>query len=257
MKARTVQVIALNTFKEAIRDRILYLLLFFAAVAILFSRVLALLTVGDRTKIIKDVGLASISLFGALMAILIGTGLVYKEIEKRTIFTLISKPIRRHEFLLGKYFGLVLTLFVMLLCMSVIFLVLIFFQTWTVEWKLLVAIFSIFIELILITAVAVLFSCFSTPILSSLFALCFYLIGHFSWSLETLIKKARPGAGRTLLRVLDAVLPDLENFNLKTEVVHGLPISAAHVLYATAYGVVYAAFVLTLAVLIFRRRDFI
>ena len=92
----TVAVIALNTFKEAIRDRILYLLLFFAATAILFSRVLALLTVGDRMKIIKDVGLASISLFGALMAILIGTGLVYKEIEKRTIFTLISKPIRRH-----------------------------------------------------------------------------------------------------------------------------------------------------------------
>ena len=98
----TIKVIALNTFKEAVRDRILYLLLFFAAVSILFSRILALLTVGDRAKIIKDVGLASISFFGALMAILIGTGLVYKEIEKRTIFTLISKPIRRHEFLLGQ-----------------------------------------------------------------------------------------------------------------------------------------------------------
>ena len=90
-----IKAIALNTFKEAVRDRILYLLFFFAAVAIILSRVLAMLTVGDRVKIIKDVGLASISFFGVLMAILIGTGLVYKEIEKQTIFTLISKPIHR------------------------------------------------------------------------------------------------------------------------------------------------------------------
>lgn len=252
-----VAVIARNTFKEAVRDRILYLLLFFAATAILFSRVLALLTVGDRMKIVKDVGLASISLFGALMAILIGTGLVYKEIEKRTIFTLLSKPIRRAEFLLGKYFGLVLTLAVMLACMGVIFLALVFLQTGTVELKLFAAITFIFIELVLLTAVALLFSCFSTPILSSLFSLAFYLIGHFSWSLETLIKKVRPGWGKTLLRVLAAILPDLETFNIKTEVVHGLPLPASLLLTATAYGLVYAAFVLTLAILVFRRRDFV
>ena len=257
MTIKILKVIALNTFKEAVRDRILYLLLFFAAVSILFARVLALLTVGDRAKIVKDVGLASISLFGALMAILIGTGLVYKEIEKRTIFTIISKPIRRPEFLLGKFFGLVLTLFVMLLAMSLIFLALVFVHTGTIEWTLLAAILFIFLELVLITAVAIFFSCFSTPILSSLFALSFYLIGHFSWSLETFIKKARPGATKVLLQVLYAVLPDLENFNLKTEVVHGLPLSAAHLLYSAAYGIVYTAFILALAVLIFRRRDFV
>jgi len=252
----TVRVIALNTFKEAVRDRILYLLLFFALAAIVFSRVLALLTVGDRVKIIEDVGLASISLFGMLMAILIGTGLVNKEIENRTIFTLLSKPIRRHEFLLGKFFGLVLTLAVMTAAMSLIFLVLVFFQTWRFEGRLLLAIVYIFFELVLITAVAILFSSFSTPILSSLFALAFYLIGHFSWSLEALIKKAR-GGGKVALQILYALLPDLENFNLKTEVVHGLPVSAAHLLYTAAYGLVYTAFVLVLAVLIFRRRDFV
>jgi ABC-type transport system involved in multi-copper enzyme maturation permease subunit len=253
----TIKVIAVNTFKEAVRDRILYLLLFFAAAAILLSRVLALLTVGDRTKIIKDVGLASISIFGALMAILIGTGLVYKEIEKRTIFTLISKPIHRYEFLLGKYFGLVLTLAVMLSSMGFIFLALVLVQTGTLEGRLLLAILFIFFELVLLTAVAILFSCFSTPILSSLFSLGFYLIGHFSWSLEALVKKARPGLGRTLLGLLAAVLPDLENFNIRTEVVHGLPLPGSLLLYSAAYGIVYAAFILTLAVLIFRRRDFI
>lgn len=253
----TVKVIACNTFREAVRDRILYVLLFFATMAILFSRVLALLTVGDRIKIIKDVGLASISLFGVLMAILIGTSLVAKEIEKRTVYTLISKPLRRSEFLLGKFSGLVLTLFVMLLAMSVIFLVLVFLHTWRIDWKILVAVFFIFLELILITAVATLFSCFSTPILSSLFSLCFYLIGHLSWSLETLIKKVRPGAARVFLQVLYVVLPDLENFNVKTEAVHGLPIPPQLFLYSAAYGIVYSAFILGLAVFIFRRRDFL
>jgi ABC-type transport system involved in multi-copper enzyme maturation permease subunit len=253
----TITVIARNTFKEAVRDRVLYLLLFFAAVSILFARVLALLTVGDRVKIIKDIGLASISLFGALMAILIGTGLVYKEIEKRTIFTLLSKPLRRHEFLLGKFLGLVLTLAVLLAAMSLIFLALVLVHTGTIEWNLLLAVLYIFFELILITAVAILFSSFSTPILSSLFALAFYLIGHFSWSLETLLKKIPAGATRTFLLIIYTLLPDLENFNIKSEVVHGLPVAGAHLLYSAAYGLVYTAFILGLAIVIFRRRDFI
>jgi ABC-type transport system involved in multi-copper enzyme maturation permease subunit len=253
----TIRVIALNTFREAVRDRILYLLLFFAALAIGLSRVLALLTVGDRIKIIKDVGLAAISFFGALMAILIGTGLVYKEIEKRTIFTLLSKPIRRAEFILGKFFGLILTLLVMTGLMAVIFLALLFVHTSKIDWTVLAALLFIMLELVLITAVAILFSSFSTPILSSLFSLSFYLIGHFSWSLETLIRKMRPGAGRTIVRLLATALPDLETFNYKTEVVHNLPVPAAAWLTAPAYAIAYTAFVLALAVLVFRRRDFI
>jgi ABC-type transport system involved in multi-copper enzyme maturation permease subunit len=168
-----IKTIALNTFKEAIRDRVLYLLFFFTVVALLFSRLLAMLTVGDRVKIIKDVGLASISLFGMLMAILIGTGLVYKEIDKKTVFTLISKPIHRWQFLLGKFFGLVLTLLIMTVLMSLIFLIIVFLHTSKIEGRLLLAVLFIFIELILITAVAILFSCFSTPILSSLFSVSF------------------------------------------------------------------------------------
>ena len=157
-----IQAIALNTFKETIRDRILFLLLFFAAVFIVFSRLLALLTVGDRVKIIKDVGLSSISLFGVLMAILMGTGLVYKEIDKKTIYTLLSKPIHRYQFILGKFFGLVLTLSLMLLLMSLVYLIVVFLHTFQIEWKMLIAIFFIFVELLLITSVAILFSCFCT-----------------------------------------------------------------------------------------------
>lgn len=252
-----IRAIALNTFKEAIRDRILFLLLFFAAVCIIFSRVLALLTVGDRAKIITDVGLASISIFGALMAILMGTGLVYKEIDKRTIYTLLSKPIHRYQFLLGKYFGLILTLFVMLVLMTLIFLVLIYLHSFRIEWPLFVAILFIFFELCLITAVAMLFSCFSTPILSTLFSLSFYLIGHVSWGLETLIKKIQSGTAKTLAQILYTFLPDLENFNFKTEIVHNLSIPPEVLLYSTLYGLFYTVFILALAMLVFRRRDFI
>jgi ABC-type transport system involved in multi-copper enzyme maturation permease subunit len=247
-----IRVIALNTFKEAIRDRILYLLLF-----IVLSRVLALLTVGDRVKIILDTGLASISLFGALMAVLIGTGLVYKEIDKKTIFTLMAKPLHRYEFILGKFFGLVLTLFIMLAAMSLIFLLLVFAHTLRFEPRLLLAIGMIFVELVLVTAVAILFSSFSTPILSALFTLSFYLIGHFSWSLETLLRKMHPGPSRVLAQVVYALLPDLENFNFKTEVVHGLPVPAAVAGYSLLYGALYTLFILTLAIMVFRRRDFL
>lgn len=253
----TILVIARHTFKEAVRDRILYLLLFFSTLSIVLARVMAVLTVGDRVKVVKDVGLASIAFFGALMAILIGTGLVYKEIEKRTIFTLLSKPIRRFEFLLGKYLGLIWTLAVMVGAMTAIYLIVVFLHTFTLEIRMVLAVVFIFLELILLTAVAILFSSFSTPILSSLFALSFYLIGHFSWSLETLIQKTPPGTRRSLLRVLYAILPDLENFNIKTEVVQNLPLPAGLWLGAIGYSAVYTAFVLILAVWIFRRRDFI
>jgi ABC-type transport system involved in multi-copper enzyme maturation permease subunit len=141
--------------------------------------------------------------------------------------------------------------------MALIFLALLFAHTSRIEWTIPAALLFIMLELILLTAVAILFSSFSTPILSSLFSLSFYLIGHFSWSLETLIRKMRPGLGRTVVRVLSTALPDLETFNYKTEVVHGLPIPAAAWLIAPAYAVCYTAFVLALAVLVFRRRDFI
>ncbi|MBM3285665.1 MAG: ABC transporter permease [Candidatus Aminicenantes bacterium] len=252
-----IKAIALNTFKEAIRDRILYLLFFFAAVAVIFSRLLAILTVGDRVKIIKDVGLASISLFGVLMAVLIGTGLVYKEIDKKTIFTLISKPIHRWQFLLGKFFGLALTLFVMTTLMSLIFLATVFLHTFRVEPHLLLAILFIFIELVLITAVAILFSCFSTPILSSIFSLSFYLIGHFSWGFQTLIQRTKSSALKLFLQGLVVVLPDLENFNFKTEVVYGLTVLPKYYLFSALYGIVYTLFILMLAILIFKKRDFV
>jgi Cu-processing system permease protein len=247
--------IASNTFREAIRDRILYLLLVFALLLMGLSQVLSLLTIGGEEKIIKDLGLASISLFGVLTAVFIGVALVSKEIERRTIYTIVSKPIHRHEFLLGKYFGLALTLFVNTSVMTLWFYLILFLKGFA-DARLLLAIVLIFLELLLVTAFAILFSSFSTPILSTLFTLGLYLVGHLTWSLALLEQRVKGAAGRALCRLLYWTLPNLEVFNIKGEVVHGVPVPAQLLLWAALYLLGYGGAVLAISCLILRHRDF-
>src|SRR5262249_31066881 len=159
-----------------------------------------------------------------------GVALVSKEIERRTIYTIVSKPIHRHEFLLGKYFGLALTLFVNTSVMTLWFYLILLLKGFA-DARLLLAILLIFLELLLVTAFAILFSSFSTPILSTLFSLALYLVGHLTWSLALLEERVGPAA-RALCRVLSWTLPNLEIFDIKGEVVHGAPVSAQIVLWA-------------------------
>lgn len=248
--------IATNTFREAIRDRILYLLLAFALLMIASSRILSLLTVGAEEKIVKDIGMAAISLFGVATSIFVGVGLVFKEIEKRTVYTLVSKPIRRSQFILGKYLGLVMVLAVNVAVMTGVFYLLLFIKGW-VDAAIMRAIFLIFVELLLVTAVAILFSSFSTPILSSLFTITFYIVGHLTWGLLMLADKLDEGAGRSLCRLLYTVLPNLEILNVKGMVVHGLTVPFSQVALAAVYGLSCTVIVLGIAVLVFRKRDFL
>ncbi len=247
--------IASNTFREAIRDRILYLLLVFALAFIAFAQILSLLTVGSEDKIIKDLGLASISLFGVLTAVFIGVSLVSKEIDRRTIYTIVSKPIHRYQFILGKYFGLVLTLLVNTLVMTFWFYLILLLKGFA-DPRLLVAVYLIFLELLLVTALAILFSSFSTPLLSTLFSLSLYLVGHLSWSLELLRGRISSALGKAACRALYLILPNLEIFNLKGEVVHGTALPAALPFWATLYLAGYGVVVLGAACLIFQRKDF-
>jgi ABC-type transport system involved in multi-copper enzyme maturation permease subunit len=247
--------IASNTFREAIRDRILYLLLVFALFFIGFSQILSLLTVGSEEKIIKDLGLASISLFGVLTAIFSGVSLVSKEIERRTIYTIVSKPIHRYQFILGKYFGLVLTLLVNAAVMTFWFYLILTFKGFA-DPRLLLAVGMIFLELLLITALAIFFSSFTTPILSTLFTLSLYLVGHLSWSLNLLRERITGTAGKAVCRALYFILPNLEVFNIKGEVVHGSSLPPLQPLWALLYLLGYGGVVLTLACLIFQRKDF-
>jgi len=248
--------IAANTFREAIRDRILYLLLAFAILMIASSRILSLLTVGSEEKIVKDIGLAAISLFGVATSIFVGVGLVFKEIEKRTVYTLVSKPIRRSQFILGKYLGLVMVLAVNVAVMTAVFYLLLILKGW-MDFTITRAILLIFVELLLVTAVAILFSSFSTPILSSLFTVTFYIIGHLTWGLLLLADKLQDGPGRVLCRFFYMVLPNLDRLNVKGTVVHGMEVPLDQVCFATVYGLSCTVIVLGLAVIVFRKRDFL
>jgi len=252
---KAIRAIALNTFREAIRDRILYLLLVFALVMIASARIVSVLTVGDEDKIIKDIGLSAIGLFGTLTAIFVGVGLVFKEIERRTVYTILSKPIRRWQFILGKYLGLVLVLFVNMAVMSAGYYALLLARG-AASPRLLSAIALSFVELLVVTALAIFFSSFSTPILSGIFTLSSYVLGHLSWSLLLLKERIGTGFGGTVCEVLYRVIPNLERFNIRPEVVHGLDVGPERVVWAAVYGVAWTAVILLGAALAFSRRDF-
>ena len=249
-------VIALNTFRETLRDKILYNLVFFGLLLIGSSILLGSLTMGEQAKIIQDLGLASINLFGVLIAIFVGIGLVSKEIEKRTIYSIIAKPLPRHQFLLGKYSGLVLTLFVNITIMAAGFFLILLASGAGVNPALLKAIGLIVVELLVITAVAVMFSTFTTPMLSAIFTLAVYVIGHLTADLRVLGAKLQHELTTGVLDGLYYVLPNLEYFNVKGQAVHGVPIAWSYLASAVAYGVIYSAVVLVLACAIFQQRDF-
>jgi len=221
------------------------------------SRILSLLTVGDELKIIKDVGLVSITFFGVLMAVFIGIGLVSKEIEKRTIYNIISKPVQRHQFLLGKFLGLLLTIFINIAIMTLVFLSIIYLKSGSWEFGVLKAILLFFFELIIIISMAILFSTFTTPILSSVFTLALFIMGHLSPNLLLLRERISGALGRTICLVLYYLLPNLQNLNIKNEIVHNIAVSPQFILFAIAYSLAYSIIIILLAILLFQKKDFI
>jgi len=248
--------LAYNTFREAIRDKVLYSLLFFSIAMIGVSVILDQLTVGEKTKIIKDFGLASIAIFGVMIAVFVGIGLVYKEMERKTIYNILSKPIQRYQFLIGKYLGLLVTLLVEVTVMSAALFLMLYFYEGRIDWFLFSAIGMIFLELMLITAFALLFSSFSTPILSGLFTLSFYVIGHLTPDLLELGGRSESQVLKSVTEVLYYVIPNLEFFNIKANAVYHLPLEQGYFFVATFYGAFFICFILLLSMVIFQKRDF-
>lgn len=266
---RVIGHIAVNVFKESVRDKVLYNLVFFAVLLIAVSYLLGQLTAGQDIKIIKDLGLAAISMFGLFIAVFIGIGLVSKEVERRSIYSLLSKPIRRQEFIIGKYLGLVLTLLVNVAIMTAAYYAVLACMAWVaggwflpawdapaVDPALLKAILMILLQLMIVTALALLFSTFTSPILATALTLGLYVIGHFNADLghfETVVS-SRPVI--LLARGLYYVLPNLASFDIKTSVVHALPVPTVYLLLNGVYALVYISALLVVATLIFMRRDF-
>lgn len=247
--------IAFNTFRENIREKLLYNLLIFALLMIGSSILLTRLTVGEWDRLIINLGLSSINFFGVLIAIFVGISLVSKEIDKKTIYTILSKPVPRYEFLLGKYLGLMITLFVNTAVMVAGLLAVMAYLNAPVTLLLFEALGFIFLELVVITAVALLFSTFTSATLSAIFTLAIYAVGHLSTDLKQ-FGAQMDSVGKAVLNAIYYVLPNLERFNLKGQVIHQVNISGTDVLLTTAYGLAYAGLLLVLASIIFQRRDF-
>ncbi|KPL11153.1 hypothetical protein AMJ85_04385 [candidate division BRC1 bacterium SM23_51] len=304
--------IAFNTFKEAVRNRILYILLIFAVVLLLFSGAVRELTISAQEKVIRSLGLGCINIFGLLIAVFVGIGLVYNELDKKTIYTIISKPIDRWQFILGKYFGLLLTIYVNILIMTVFFYFSLYYQSFTSEealeklyaslgpgesvgtprhlaylaWSGLRSILNALktlcffpdevtanlqavilmtcLELAIITAFAILYSSFSTPTLSAILTVFTFVIGRsnediirYSWFLER--KGLTSAAAVMKYRIAQFIAHITPNLKIYYSDTSYRALSDPPVVvdtYAILYGVAYSALILSLAVLVFRRRNF-
>jgi len=251
-----VGTIAANTMREAIRSRVLYTLLFFAVLLIGTGVLLSTLTYVESERILQSVGLAAIRLFGAAIAIFVGIGLIHREVERRTIYTILSKPISRAEFLLGKYLGLVATIWLQVVIMGLAFAAVSWLAAAPLTAQHAMALGLTAVELAVIVALATLFSSFTTPMLAALFTTGLYVLGHLSRDLRDLGAHSEVQSVRLAASALHRLLPDLESFNLTTQALHALPVPGSDVVVATLYGAGYAALLLVLAVVVFDRRDF-
>ena len=256
--AARIFAVALNTFREAVRDRVLYNLVVFAILVVGASLLVGQVSLGIERLVLVNLGLTAINLFGIVIAIFIGIGLVSKEIERRTLYTIVAaRPIRRWEFLLGKLLGLIGTLTVNAAFMTVgFFAALLYLQRGlkAEDGYLLIAIYFILLQFVLITSLALLFSSFSSPLLSSIFAFAVFIIGTFAEDLRAFAAMSSGGT-RWIAQSLAYIVPNFAGFNVITQVAHAVPVSGRLVLLNTVYALVYATAVTCAAMLIFERRD--
>ncbi len=255
---KRVGIVALNTFREAVRDRVLYNLVFFALLMMLAAVVVGQISIGIEDSVIVSLGLSAISVIGLLISVFIGVALVSKEMEKRTLYALLAKPVRRWEFLLGKFGGLVLTLAVNTAAMAAgLFLVMLYVKhsLHREDAVVLVAVYFIWLKLALIVALALMFSCFTTPLLAILFTAGLYIVGLYVQELRNLPVEVMSPAMAAFTKWLSYLLPNFENFNVMAMAAHGRAVPGMLMLQNTLYAVIYCAIVLTGAAAVFSRKN--
>jgi ABC-type transport system involved in multi-copper enzyme maturation permease subunit len=253
-----VLIVARNTFREAVRDRVLYNLVFFAFLMIASALIVGQISMGIETVVMISLGLSAISLIGLLIAVFTGVGLVSKEIDKRTLHAALAKPLRRWEFLVGKFAGLAVTLAVNTAAMATG----LFLALWLVKHSIargeavvLVAVYFILLKLILVVALALLFSCFTSPLLAILFTGGLYLAGLFVSELRSLQVTNLTPQTQKCFAVISYVLPNFGNYDVMGAAAHGRGIAEILILHNTLYTILYCAIVLSAAAVIFSRKD--
>lgn len=253
----TIPTIAKNTFREAVRDRVLYNLVFFVLLIVAAAVFLGELTAGNEARVIVNLGLTAVLFFGAFISIFVGVGLVSKEIERRTVYAIFSKPVGRGEFIVGKYLGLCLTLLVNVSVMTIgIVLALLYVGGGALILSVAAAALLIYFELLLLTAIAILFSSFSSPTLSALLTFLIFIIGHFSSALKQIAESLGSASAKIFFGGLYYFLPNLSFFAFITNAAHGEIPQFGYLATAFGYALIYVVVLLTAATFIFGRRNF-
>ena len=258
MNSSPTLAIALNTFREAVRDRVLYNLVAFALILIASAVLVGQISIGIQKTVLINLGLSSISVFGLLIAVFLGIGLVYKEVDKRSLYALLSKPILRRQFIVGKFLGLNLTLLVNTFFMSVGLWGALYYLTRHFETQdqfIWAAIYFILLELSLVTAVCLFFSCFSTPVLSAIFTFLLYVIGNFASDIRAFGELTKSAPLKALTWFLYYLLPNFSDFNITGWVSHGKPVSGSLILLNTFYTLCYGGVLVIASVVVFSRKD--
>ena len=252
-----VRAIASNTFRETVRDRVLYNLVFFALLLVATAPLLGEISPGVQRVLLINLSLTAISIFGTVISIFVGISLVSKEIERRTLYPVLSRPVGRGEFVVGKYFGLVATLVVNTAAMTAGFYIALFLmmrQFVKADANVLIGIYFLLLQFLVVIGLAVLFSSFSSPLLSALFALALFIAGTFAGDLRSFAAMSH-GAPKWLAWAASYVIPNVASLNVITRVAHDQFIPAPLVVYNTLYTLLYAAVTITGAMLIFSRRN--
>jgi ABC-type transport system involved in multi-copper enzyme maturation permease subunit len=247
--------VAANTFRETVRERVLYNLIFFAILMTLSGLLLGKLSIRQDEKVLKDIGLAAMDLFGTLIAIFIGVGLVSKEIERRSLYPLLAKPLSRGEFFLGKFAGLVFTLLVNIAVMTLGLYATLVATGRDADPGLLAAIYAIFLGLVLVVAFAMLFSTVTSSTLASVLTVGVVVAGRFSDVIRNM-REVLPAVPGWLVEGLSTVVPNFQNFDFKDRVAYGEAVPAGVLFWVTVYAAAYVAIVLGLGLASFRSRDF-
>lgn len=254
-----IKSIAWHTFMESVRERVLYNLVAFALLMFGTAILVGSISVGIEHLIIVNLGLSSISVFGLMMAIFIGITLVWKEIDKRTIFSILAKPVRRWEFILGKYAGLMLTLLINTAVMTAGFYLALLYAKRKLEIGDLIAlqaIYFILLQLALVVGLALFFSCISTPVLSAVFTFCLFVIGNLLGDIRWFGESTGSALVMSLTAVLYYVVPNFGNFNVISQTAHGQAVPAHLIGFNSLYALLYLAVILSAAILVFERREF-
>ena len=247
--------LATNTFREAIRDRIWISILVFALASILFSVALKEITIGDQAKVVRSIAQGGVDFFSSVIAMFLGISIVWKELEKKTIYTILSKPIPRWMFILGKYLGLMMTVCVAVIAMVGIYTLLMFYEQGVPEPIVFVSFGLLLVELMVLTAWATLFSSYSAPTTATVFLLSIFVIGHLADDIWLFGNQSENPAIRQIASTLYWVLPNFEALSIRELSIHEKPIPWSQVGHASLYGIGYSTAVLSFAIVIFQRKD--